>query len=184
MIKIITSFLREFSFGLWIIITSVVMWIPFHFIRYIYLRIFLKNLGKNSTILRNVKIIKPKNISIGHNSIVNNNVLLDGRGGELIIGNNVDIAQEVNIWTLEHDVNDEHHSTIGGKVIIEDYVWVATRVTILPNVTIGRGSVIASGAVVTKDVQKLTIVGGVPAKVIGIRDNKLNYSLYYRPWFV
>ena len=57
----------------------------------------------------------------------------------------------------------------GGPVVIEDYVWVSTRAMILPNVTVGRGAVIAAGAVVTRDVQAYTIVGGVPAKQIGVR---------------
>lgn len=51
--------------------------------------------------------------------------------------------------------------------MIENYVWLASRVTVLPGVTIGRGAVVAAGAVVTKDVPPLAIVGGVPAKIIG-----------------
>ena len=43
--------------------------------------------------------------------------MLDGRGAKIIIGNNVDIAQETNVWTLEHDVNDDYHSSSGKHVI-------------------------------------------------------------------
>ena len=89
--------------------------------------------------------------------------MLDGRGGRLMIGNNVDIAQETNIWTLEHDVNDNQHSEISGDVIIEDHVWIASRVTVLPGVKIGRGAVVASGAVVTRNIPPLAIVGGITA---------------------
>lgn len=109
--------------------------------------------------------------------------MLDGRAAELIIGDNVDIAQETNIWTLEHDVNDDNHRVVPGRVVIEDHVWIASRVTILPNVHIGRGAVIASGAVVTKDVPPKAIVGGVPAKIIGIRENELTYVNNYKPLF-
>ena len=52
-------------------------------------------------------------------------------------------------------------------MIIEDYVWLASRVTVLPGVHNGRGAVVASGAVVTKDVPPLAIVAGIPAKIIG-----------------
>ena len=140
-------------------------------------------IGKDSNLLRNVNILIPSNIKIGDNCVINSKALLDGRGGKLIIGNNVDIAREVNIWTLEHDPHDDFHKAIGGNVIIEDYVWIASRATILPNVRIGKGAVIASGAVVTKDVPEMSIVGGVPAKIIGKRTSKLKYTLNYKPLF-
>jgi len=130
-----------------------------------------------------VEFRKPKNIFIGHNCVINKKVLLDGRGGQIKIGNNVDIGQETNIWTLEHDVNDEYHKSIGADVIIEDYVWIASRVTILPGVKIGKGAVIACGAVVTKNVNSYEIVGGIPAKKIGNRNQNLEYKLNYNPIF-
>ncbi len=133
--------------------------------------------------MRHVEFINPSNISIGDNVVINKKVLLDGRGGKLVIGNNVDIAQEVNIWTLEHDVNDNMHKEKPGDVIIEDFVWIASRVTILPGVKIGKGAVVACGAVVTKDVPSLSIVGGIPARIIGYRKNNLSYKLDYSPWF-
>ena len=131
----------------------------------------------------NLEIRIGENITIGSNTVINNRVLLDGRGGKLTIGNNVDIAQETNIWTMEHDVNDNFHAAIGGDVTIHDYVWIASRVTILPGVTIGRGAVVATNSVVTKDVSPMTIVGGIPAKVIGLRKNELLYHLNYSPLF-
>ena len=67
--------------------------------------------------------------------------------------------------------------------VIEDYVWIASRATILPGVKIGRGAVIASCAVVTKDVPPLAIVAGVPAKIIGWRKNNMDYKLGKGPWF-
>ncbi len=140
-------------------------------------------LEPTASILRGVELRVPKNIFIAANSVVNQRVLLDGRGGEIRIGENVDIAQETNIWTLEHDVHSDYHSSAGKSVIIEDYVWIASRVTILPGVTLGRGAVVASGAVVTKDVAPMDIVAGVPAQKIGIRRSKLKYTLNYRPKF-
>ena len=52
------------------------------------------------------------------------------------------------------------------SVVIEDDVWIASRVSILPGVTVGKGSVIAAGAVVTKDVPPSSLVGGIPARII------------------
>jgi len=133
--------------------------------------------------MRKVNVVNPSNISIGNHVVINKAVMLDGRSAELIIGDNVDIAQETNIWTLEHDINDENHSIVPGKVVIDDHVWIASRVTILPGVHIGRGAVVASGAVVTKDVPSMAIVGGVPAKIIGERSNALTYTNNYKPFF-
>ena len=158
-------------------------YVPFHFFRnFIYQNLF-KNIGRNNSFLMGLEVRYPSRISIGDNNVFNRHVLLDGRGGELIIGNNVDIAQETNIWTLEHDVHDDFHKDTGGDVVIEDYVWIASRVTILPGVRIGRGAVVASNSVVTKDVPPMCIVGGIPAKMIGTRQSKLLYKKYYRPIF-
>lgn len=139
--------------------------------------------GKHTNFLIGIEYRNPMNISIGSNSVVNKKVLLDGRGGKLIIGNNVDIAQETNIWTLEHDVHDDFHTDKGGDVIIGDFVWIASRCTILPGVTIGKGAVVAANSVVTKDVKEMTIVGGIPARELGKRQSSLKYSLNYQPWF-
>ena len=124
-----------------------------------------------------------KNISIGENTVVNKNVLLDGRGGPLIIGNNVDIAQESIVWTLTHDVHDPNHTSTGKGVEIEDYVWIGARAMIMPGVKIGKGAVIGACAVVTKDVEPNAIMVGIPAKKVGERKNDLKYSLNYHPIF-
>ena len=59
--------------------------------------------------------------------------------------------------------------------LIEDFVWIGSRSIILPGVKIGEGAIVAAGAVVTKDVLPYTVVGGIPAKQIAIRDRK-NYD--------
>jgi acetyltransferase-like isoleucine patch superfamily enzyme len=164
-------------------INRIVSNVPFHFFRnFFYARLF-GFLGNNNSFLMGLELRTPKNIHIGNNNIFNKNILLDGRGGILEIGSNVDIAQETNIWTLEHDVHDDYHKDKGGGVTIEDYVWIASRVTILPGVRIGKGAVIASGSVVTKDVPSMSIVGGIPAKVIGLRKSNLLYNNFHQPFF-
>jgi len=75
------------------------------------------------------------------------------------------------------------HRDKGAPVTIEDYVWIGHRAIIMPGVTIGRGAVVAAGAVVTKSVPPMSIVAGVPAKIIGQRHSALKYTKYHRPWF-
>lgn len=104
--------------------------------------------------------------------------------GGVFIGNNVDIAQATNIWTEQHDYNSPTYKSVCKEVIIDDYVWLASRATVLPGVHIGRGAVVASGTVVTKNVPPLAIVAGVPAKIIGYRKEEvLQYKLGDRAWF-
>ena len=107
---------------------------------------------------------------------------MDGRGG-LKIGNNVDIARDVCIWTAEHNVHSDTHEYVSDGVEIGDYVWIASRAIVLPGVKIGRGAVVAAGSVVTKDVAPMVVVGGVPAKIIGKRQSSLGYILKYRTYF-
>jgi maltose O-acetyltransferase len=160
-----------------------ITYIPFYMIRRVFIKRLVGHLGKKDSILMGLELRKPKNISIGDHVVINRKVLLDGRGGRVVIGSNVDIAQETNIWTLEHNVHDHYHRDTGGDVVIEDYVWIASRVTILPGVTIGRGAVVACNAVVTKSVPPMAIVGGIPAKVIGERRSNLLFTKFHRPWF-
>lgn len=175
--------MHGFLSGLYYFITLIVLKIPFWTIRIAYLKIILKKIGHNTFIMRSLDIKGSKNIIINNNVVINKHVLLDGRGGTLYIGNNVDIAQETNIWTLTHDINDDNHSTIGKPVIIEDYCWIGARSTILPGVRIGNGAIVGTCAVVTKDVPPMAVVAGNPAKIIGMRNNPLTYRLYYKPWF-
>lgn len=177
------SSINEFFAGTISLTSNVIMWTPFHWIRRIWLKLTLKHLGINSSVNRNVEIRSPYRVSIGSYTSINKNVLLDGRGKGLVIGDCVDIAQEVNIWTLQHDYNSPDYAAQGGLTIIEDYVWIASRATILPGVRIGKGAVVAACSVVTKDVEPYTIVAGVPAKKIGERQRDLRYRLGKRKWF-
>ena len=168
---------KDYLFRTW------VMNIPFHAIRRFFIKQTIINLGKKGFVMMNVEFRTGKNISIGDYCFINKGVLLDGRGGNLSIGNNVDIAQDVNVWTLSHDPHNDLHQVWGAAVNIEDYVWIGSRATILPGITIGRGAVVAAGSVVTKDVPPMAMVGGVPAKIIGQRKNNLKYQLDWQPWF-
>ncbi len=157
--------------------------VPFHRFRLPIIRHLLAELGENTNFLMGVRILHGPNISIGNNCVFNPGVLLDGRGAKLRIGDNVDVAQEAVIWTMQHDPHDDFHDVKVGDVTIEDHVWIASRATILPGVRIGRGAVVATHSVVTRDVPPMAIVAGIPAKQVGTRRSGLKYKLQYQPWF-
>ena len=151
--------------------------IPFSFIRMFFYELAGIKVGSSSVINMKARIYDPSGITIGEDSIIGEGAVLDGRAN-LHIGNHVDIATDVMIYNSEHDINSETFAPISAPVIIEDYVFIGPRVIILPGVTIKKGAIVGAGAVVTKDVEELSIVGGVPAKVIGERNLKdLNYRL-------
>ncbi len=134
--------------------------------------------GKNIYIGFNCKILasSKSKIVFGDNFECNSNVMINSRGiGEIIIGNNVLIgpnsvlrSNNHNFKNFQKPINQQGMSN--GKITIEDDVWIGSNVVILPNVTIGKGSIVAAGAVVTTNVIPFTIVGGIPAKEIGKRN--------------
>jgi len=156
---------------------------PFHAPRLWLLGLMFGKMGKAPSVLMGLEVREPANIELGDHVVINRGVLLDGRGGRIVIGDNVDLAQEVAIWTLEHDAHDDFHKSLGASVTIEDYAWIGHRAIIMPGVRIGRGAVVGAGAVVTRDVPALAIVAGVPAKEISQRRSGLKYTKYHRPWF-
>ena len=157
--------------------------IPFHFIRLGFYRGLLRfEIGSDSVILMGTKFDALKNFKLGKNSVVNQNCRLDNRAG-ITIGENVSISSEVCILTADHDLQTCDFAGRLRPVNIEDYVFIGTRAMILPGVTLGKGCAVAAGAVVTKSVPPLTIVAGIPAKPIGIRQTNLQYRLSYRRLF-
>lgn len=112
------------------------------------------------------------NIVIGSNVTFNSNVMINARGkGSIVIGDNVLIGPNVVLRSSNHSFNKLNLPIIEqgmteGNILIENNVWIGSNCVILPKCKIGKGSVIAAGAVVTKDVESYSIVGGVPAKHI------------------
>ena len=107
-----------------------------------------------------------KNISVGENVFINSGCCFQDQGG-IEIGNNALIGQQVVIATLNHELTPARRANLlPAPVRIGDNVWIGAHATILAGVTIGDNSVVAAGAVVTKDVPANVVVAGVPAKVI------------------
>lgn len=131
-----------------------------------------------------------ENISFGDYCQVGDNAFFHGKGG-ISIGNGVIISHNVTIYSCEHYYDGTDllaipfdHKMICKKITIEDGVWIGSHVTILPGVQIGLGSVIATGSVVTKNVDSYCIVGGNPAKKIKVRDKTIFDNLYNQDNFV
>lgn len=110
--------------------------------------------------------IKPgAKLKIGNNCRLNGPIIVSTNS--ITIGNNCRIAPDV--YIMDGDFHSVENRMVEGKsssITIEDNVWVATRAMVMKGVTIGKGAVIAAGAVVTKNVEPYTLVGGVPAKFI------------------
>jgi acetyltransferase-like isoleucine patch superfamily enzyme len=197
----------RFMIDLWVYLSYLTGFIPSHTIRLFLYRYFFRiKIGKNSSIHVRAQFNLPSGVEIGNNTIIGNDAFLDGRYSRiwqpgqnqistyiqdffnpkirpLTIGNNVSIAGEVRIYTMEHDIDDPLFKEIAAPVVISDYVVIGTRVTILPGVHIGKGAVVATGAVVTKDIPEFTVVGGVPAQSIKKRSTDLKYQLKFARLF-
>lgn len=107
-----------------------------------------------------------KNITVGKNVFINTGCRFQDQGG-IRIGDHVLIGHNVVLATLNHDFAPYNRATMHPAPIhIEGQVWIGANATVVPGVTIGENSIVAAGAVVTKDVPPNTIVGGVPAKVL------------------
>jgi len=165
-------------------------------IRRYYFGLRLNKSGPRLSIGRFVEFSSPHNISFGNEIyivdgavlradegqiIIGNKFALNGNarivadcGGKIIIGNSVMVGPNTIIRASNHKYESAAidiwlQGQTGETIIIGDDVWIAANVVILPGVKIGSHSVIAAGAVVTKDVPEYSVVAGIPARVISTR---------------
>lgn len=147
--------------------------------------------GKHSVIHRSARMDTPpyRLFSLGNYSVIESFACVNNAVGNVIIGDHtriglhntiigpveigshVNLAQGITVTALNHNFNDtnkriDEQGVSTNPVTIEDDVWIGANAVILPGVTIGNHSVVAAGAVVTKDVPPHSLVAGVPAKVI------------------
>jgi len=164
-------------------ILHVVGHIPIHHFRRFCYRITGMHIGTGSTLHTGLKLYNPAGITIGKDTIIGEDAILDGRG-TLEIGNHVAFATGVMIYNSQHDIRDPLFAATVLPVHIADYVFIGPRAIILPGVHIGKGAVVGAGAVVTKDVSPGVVVGGVPAVPIGDRPlQHYAYKLGRAAWF-
>jgi acetyltransferase-like isoleucine patch superfamily enzyme len=136
-------------------------------------RTCLGSLGADPTILPYVKIANPEHVEIGDQIAINHFTMIVAFG-KITIGDGVLIGPYVLIHSGNHRfsdpdvrIRDQGHDQ--APIDIEDDVWIGAHAVILKGTRVGKGSVVAAGAVVTKDVMPYSIVAGIPAKKIGDR---------------
>lgn len=132
---------------------------------------------KDGVVVRAGAMLLPSGgfIRLGHLSSINHYTVINGQGG-VTIGDKVMIAAFASLFAANHNfgdpeipIQDQDLSSRGG-IVIEDDVWIGTHAVILDGVTIGTGSVVGAGAVVTRSVPPFSVVTGVPARVVRRRE--------------
>lgn len=107
-------------------------------------------------------------IEIGENTLINRECFFHNVSS-IRIGDNVSIGPRVIMTTVNHETKNKNKRAgdiVSTPIEIQDSAWIGANVTILPGVTVGKGAIVAAGAVVLKDVEENTLVGGVPASFI------------------
>lgn len=140
------------------------------FIRFICLKNCAKSCGNNVAIFSNVYLRRIHNLEIGDNVSIHPMCYIDASGC-IVIGSDVSIAHSTSIMSEEHifsdlDINIKDQGCEFKQTLIESNVWIGAGCRILAGSKIQSGSIVAAGAVVKGQVDKNTVVGGVPAKVI------------------
>jgi maltose O-acetyltransferase len=144
------------------------------FRRFCCSNIFLKS-GKEIAVKKGAYFGTGSNIIIGNYSQIGENARI---ANDTIIGENVMMGFDVVILSVRHKDDSIDVPLIkqgyfpNKRVTIKDGCWIGARSILMPGVTIGEGSIIGAGSVVTKDVEPYSIYGGIPAKKIKDRKNK------------
>lgn len=139
-------------------------------IRYALLKNLALHVGDNVSIQPDVYLFNVQELSIGDNVSIHPMTYIEAYGG-VTIGNDVSIAHGTTIMAVTHDFEDKSipikdQGITGLPIIIEDNVWIGAKATILGGNSLGTGSIIGAGSVVTKNVEPNAVVAGVPAKKI------------------
>ncbi len=146
-----------------------------------YRRVMKFQIGAESSILTDFKVARRGNLRIGNNTVVNNGCRFDNRF-RIELGNNVSVSYGTKIFTKGHDITCPDFSTNGDVVKLEDYSWICAEAILLPGVTVGKGAVVLTGAVVPKSVEAFAVVGGNPAAKVSERPQNQRYQLHWDPW--
>jgi putative colanic acid biosynthesis acetyltransferase WcaF len=141
---------------------------PCFSLRRAILRVFGAKLGSNVNIYPSALIYYPWNLKIGEDSSIGEWALVYNLG-KVTIGARTTISQRVHLCAGTHDYQNLSMPLIKPPIEVGDDVWVCADAFIGPSVSIGERAIVAAAAVVVKDVENATIVGGNPAKFIKLR---------------
>lgn len=141
---------------------------PLHAWRRLLLRVFGAKVGSGSAIYPGVRVWAPWNLSIGRAVTVGDRAELYCVA-RITIGDGAIISQRAHLCGASHDVNSPAFDLVAGDITVEANVWVAAEAFVGPGIILKHGAVVAARAVVTKDVEALSVVAGNPAKVISTR---------------
>lgn len=160
------------------LLNHIIIHIPFWFVRRIVYRISGMSIGSKSIILMGTKVYNPWKIQIGNNVYINENCILDGRGG-LVIKDNASISMYTKIITGSHSTSSDTFEYIAKQTIIESNVWTGVASIVLPGVILPKGVILAAGSVAipSKPYEEKKIYSGVPAVEVGTRKCNADYEL-------
>ena len=144
------------------------------------LRLFGAKIGKNVRIQGSAKIWQPWKLIIDDYSWIDGGVSLYSVD-DIVIGSNVVVSESAFICTASHDIHSPVFELITKPIFIQNYAWICARATVLMGATVGEGSVVAAGAVVTKSIESWTVVGGNPAKIISRCITQKTYKPLLKP---
>lgn len=134
---------------------------------------FLGAMGANTTVHTGLRVTMPQKVRIGSHCHFGPDIFITGGGG-VTIGDWVGFGPDVKVWSVNHRFEDPDTPWLlqgweSKPVFIEDDVWLAANVFVMPGVRIGRGAVVSAGSVVSKSVAPYAIVAGNPGRVVGWR---------------
>jgi acetyltransferase-like isoleucine patch superfamily enzyme len=119
-------------------------------------------------------------LSIGARSAIGQRCYIDARGG-VRVDSDVSISREAALLTATHLPDDPEFAAALAPIHLEQHSWIGMRSLLMPGVHVGEGAVVAAGALVTSDVERYTVVAGVPAKPQRRRREPMSYRLDWRP---
>jgi putative colanic acid biosynthesis acetyltransferase WcaF len=132
------------------------------------LRLFGAKVGRSVNVYSSTRFYMPWNVEIGDWAAVGEHAFIYSLG-KVYIGAGASVAYRAHICAGTHDFSDPALPLLKPTVIIEDQAWIGTDAFIGPGVTVCRGAIVGARAVVVKDVPAMQIVGGNPARRIGVR---------------